>query len=312
MGADLYAINPVFRAEMDAGDRAARARLGMSPLAAMADADKGVLNRLEVASPALFMTQLALARAVMAAGITPAGTLGISLGEFVAATVTGMADPDTAWDVVCGHPAVCARTCAPGGMTAFLGDPETVRALPDLEGNAMIAGINGPKHGVLAGPEAGLAAVEAAMESHRVLYQRLPVPYAFHSPWVDDAASGFRPDGPGLRATELPAWSCRFAAPLQAGRPDPWWEIVRGPMRVADTIAAIEARGGAFYLDLGPAATLASILRQTLPRSSPSRVVHILSPFGREDEAWAKALRALVDRGPAQVGSRQRIFPAGA
>ncbi|WP_413204001.1 acyltransferase domain-containing protein [Rhodospirillum sp. A1_3_36] len=320
MGSDLYRSQPVFRDWMDIGDEVVRGRHGFSPVAEMFAPGKSVADpfgRLEETNPALFLVQYALAKTVMHAGIRPDAALGISLGETVSMALAGMCSFEVALAAVSDHPAVYRRTCPPGGMTAFLGDPAQVEALPEMAGGAVLAGVNGPRHGVISGTLAGLDGVEEALARLEIPFQRLPVPYAFHSPWIDGAASGFRDIQPThLAPGRWTCWSSRLAAPTDPTYPDLWWDVVRGPMSFAKTIAAIEAGrrgegGGVIYLDLGPSSTISTILRQGLAADSPSRVVSVLSPMGGGLVALEKALGALANRGPAKPGSRNRLMADG-
>jgi acyl transferase domain-containing protein len=317
MGAELYRNHPVFRDWMDIGDEVIRGRHGFSPVAEMYTPGMGLagpFDRLEATSPALFLVQYALAKVVMHAGIRPDAALGISLGETVSMALAGMCSFEAALTAVSDHPAVYRRTCPPGGMTAFLGDPSHVEALPEMAGGAVLAGINGSNHGVISGTLAGLDGVEEALMRLDIPFQRLPVSFAFHSPWIDAAAPGFRAIQPTqLAPGRWTCWSSRLAAPIDPTHPDLWWDVVRGPMSFAKTVAAIEAgqggdTGGAIYLDLGPSSTISTILRQGLAPDSPSRVVPVLSPMGGGMAGLKKALEALANRGPAKPGSRKRLM----
>jgi hypothetical protein len=57
---------------------------------------------------------------------------------------------------------------------------------------------------------------------------------------------------------------------------------VRKPIEFERTIAELEKRGPRYYVDVGPAGTLATFLKYALPSTSASRMYSILSPFGTE------------------------------
>ena len=59
------------------------------------------LEQTSFAQPALFVTELALAKLWQAFGIAPQASLGHSLGEYVAATLAGVWTPQQALRLVC-------------------------------------------------------------------------------------------------------------------------------------------------------------------------------------------------------------------
>ncbi|MDP6709616.1 MAG: acyltransferase, partial [Alphaproteobacteria bacterium] len=64
---------------------------------------------------------------------------------------------------------------------------------------------------------------------------------------------------------------------------------------VRATLRALEADGGAIYIDLSPSGTLAAILPQVLDANSPSRILSILSPFGGDLKRLSKTLELVRD-----------------
>ncbi|MEA2820139.1 MAG: bacillaene synthase trans-acting acyltransferase [Bradyrhizobium sp.] len=74
------------------------------------------------------------------------------------------------------------------------------------------------------------------------------------------------------------------------------WHAVRKPIEFERTIAGLEKRGPFDYVDAGPAGTLATFLKYTLPSASASRMYSILSPFGMEPKNYH---RLILERGPS-------------
>lgn len=294
MAAELYREHAVFRQWMLIGDEVVRERHGFSVVDATYDPARRLVDpfdRLEETNPATFLVQYALAKLLLHHGLRPDRLFGVSLGEITAMTVAGMASFETVLGSVSDQPAVYRRTCEPGGMIAVLGAPELHAELPQLNSRSEIAGINADGHFVLAAPDAELDTVEAALRDREVPYQRLPVPFAFHSRWVEPAAAACRElFAFTARAPRWPCWSSCTAAPVGADAPDLPWRIVRQAMNVRTTVRAMEAEGGAIYLDLSPSGTLAAILPQVFDAHSPSRTMSILSPFGGDMKRLAKTL----------------------
>lgn len=136
MGAGLYRAEPTYRAEVDAcaellGDdlgRDLRAVLDLPP--GGHPAAEELLARPELVQPALFVTEYALARTLLARGVTPDLMVGHSLGEYVAACLAGVFPLADALRLVRIRGELVART--PAGAMLAVGRPEaTVTGLLD-------------------------------------------------------------------------------------------------------------------------------------------------------------------------------------
>jgi acyl transferase domain-containing protein len=140
-----------------------------------------------------------------------------------------------------------------------------------------------------------LPLIEADLRACDVPFQRLPVPFAFHSRFVDAAEAEWRSAFAHLgRETAFwPTWSCCTGDVTGPAAPDLPWRIAREKMNVQQTLRTLEQRGGAVYVDLSPSGTLAALFRQSISKDSPSRLLSILSPFGGTMPRLHKTLDAL-------------------
>jgi acyl transferase domain-containing protein len=95
MGRELYRLHPVFREEVDRCAEILRPVLGLDLREVMFASDDDAeaesrLRQTSMAQPALFVIEYALARQWIAWGIRPAAMIGHSIGEYVAACVSGV------------------------------------------------------------------------------------------------------------------------------------------------------------------------------------------------------------------------------
>ncbi len=289
---------PLFRQWMETGDDLVRQSMGFSLLERLygPQALPGQpFDQLEASHPAIFLVQYAMAKVMIGHGIRPDLLLGVSLGEFTAQAVAGMMPFATALGAVCQQPALFFRTCPAGGMIAVLASPDLWTASPTLSAKSELAGINSDSHFVLAALHADLGEIEDELRRLAVPFQRLPVPFAFHSRFVAPAEQAWRESFGGMaRDTPFwPVWSACDIGPIGPADADQGWRIVRQGMKVQETIAKLEAKGGAVYVDLSPSGTLAALLRQGLPPGSTSRLLSVLSPFGGDRERLNKTLTTL-------------------
>jgi bacillaene synthase trans-acting acyltransferase len=298
MAADLLASDAVFRDCMHEGDRFLRDRHGLAVLAALYDPEKRAsepFDRLEVTHPAIFLMQYALARSLRARGLEPDLVLGVSLGEFVAMAIAGMMSFEAALDAVASLPPLLQASCEPGGMIAVLAS-STLGNAPELARRSEIAGIGSGKTFVLTAPAGELAAIEQILRDRRATFQRMPVPLAFHSRWIEPAEERCRAlfAKVALGRPRIPCLSSSAPEPVDAGTPDLLWRTLREPMNVGARIAELEAQGGAVYVDLSPTGANAALARQSFAKGTVSRLAPVVSPFGGNVARLASVISRLL------------------
>lgn len=285
MGRELHDRHAGFRAAVGRLDALARPLIGTSPIEQAYLGEKtGSFERLRYTHPAIFIIEHALAECLIEDGIVPDMTLGASLGTFAAASIAGFIDAEQALRAVIAQAEVVESKCEPGGMTAIVDRPALFDA-PFVQQRTTMAGVNFDGHFVVSAATADLDAVENELRSRSVVHQRLAVRYAFHSHGIDPARSDAIARLAPLQVKDghLPMACCGSAGVHTAAfRPDHLWDVVRGPVRFADTIAHLEAQRAWRYIDVGPSGTLATFTKYAMPAHSGSSTTVVLTPFGRD------------------------------
>lgn len=284
MGRELYDAEPVFRHWMIRLDDIARELCGESVIDAILGGGKAdVFDRTLLTHPAIFMVEYALARCLLERGLRPDLCLGASLGSFAAASVSGCIDPESAMRTVIAQAQALEASCAPGGMLAILAEPSLYQQ-PFLRERSEIAAINFAKHFAVAAPHAELDGIERELRQRQIAHQRLAVSFAFHSRWIEPAQAPFQAQTGAIEFAAAGAGlvCCERARVLDRPPPDFFWQVVRGPIRFADTIAALERDGPHRYIDAGPSGTLATFVKYALPPGSSSTAHAVLTPYGQE------------------------------
>ncbi|MFN3249758.1 acyltransferase domain-containing protein [Roseibium album] len=299
MAAAFLKTYPVFRQWMDIGDRIVQNAQGFSVLDIIYSDEHGIsdpFDRLEHSHPALFITQFAVAKLLQNQGVRPDLLLGASLGEFVAMSVSGMLPFETALRAVACQPALFEKSAPKGALIGTLASASVRSQSKILAESTEIAGKNGASHCVLACRNADLETVLGELRRLDISFQTLPVPFAFHSRWIEPAKQDFLNTVSGLHFETpfWPVWSSCLCRDVQQADGRHLWDIVRQPMQLQATLHAIEARGGARYIDLSPTGTLAAVFRQELSEKSASEVVPLMSPYGGD----LKRIEALFPASP--------------
>jgi bacillaene synthase trans-acting acyltransferase len=307
MGSELFHTHRIFREWMHTGDRLVRDRFGFSVIDAIQGQGRLLsdpFDRLSATHPAIFLTEYALAQVLQHHGIFPDSVLGVSLGETVAMTVADMLSFEPALLSVAQQPDIFIQTCSPGRMVTVLADPALHAGNPVLATHSELVGTGAARHCVLAAPATALPVIGMELERLFLPHQTLPVPFAFHSRWIEPSEPAYRAATAALHLRK-PRWPV-FSTALQR-RSGPYgfdlppdellWQIVRRPMRIGEMLLGIEAAGGAIYVDLSPSGTLAGFARRAMEAGSPSRVFPLLNPFGEDLCCIARLLDAIRPAG---------------
>lgn len=286
MGKALYDGHAGFRRQLQELDEVLRGLGSPSVLAALyapGRAASAAFDQTLLSHPAIVMVEYALARSLMAAGVQPDLVLGASLGSYTAAAVAGALDIEQALALALAH-ARALSACERGAMIAILDQAQGFAADAFLAQQAELAAVNFDAHYVVSAPLAHCARIEQGLRERDIVYQRIPVEYAFHSRWIDAAQAPFAAAAAGVRAArpQLPLVCCEQAGLLAELPPGYFWDVTRRPIRFPQAIAELEALGPHRYLDVGPAGTLAVFLKYLLPAASPSSYQAILTPYGHD------------------------------
>jgi acyl transferase domain-containing protein len=294
MGRALFEHNETFAASMVRMDARVRELCGTSVIESLYDERRNrgeSFDGLRLASPAIFMVEVALARTLIHAGIQPQIALGASLGSYAAAVTVGALDADVALEAVLRQAAVFEAHAEPGGMIAVFAHPDLHRE-PALRDHCEIAASNFPAHFVIAAPAERLASLEKFLHGQGVLAVRLPVRYAFHSQWIDAARPHLleclRPVA--FAAPRMSLICCASGTAVTEISSDYFWRVARQPVQFHETIRQLESGGCYRYIDVGPAGSLAGFVKYSLSPASASVVQSVLTPFGRDLENLSAAV----------------------
>ncbi len=293
MGKALYDSHPLFRDWMNRLDHLVYEICGRSIVAYLYNENKrrmDLFDEIRYTHPSIFMVEYALARVLMEQGVTPDYVLGASLGEIASAAIAGVIDYEHAMEAVLYHAGVIENYCRKGGMTAIIGDVNLYDSERIISENSELSSINFYSHFVVSGERNGLDLIERHLKRNEILYQPLPVCYAFHSAFMDPARSeyiSYLKEKP-CNKPEIKFVSCVSATILNEVGKDYLWEVTRKPVMFKNTIEMMEINGNYIYVDIGPSGTLATFTKYNLPGNSQSETYATITPFGKEMEKLNK------------------------
>lgn len=311
VGQELYRSQPVFRDAIDKCDTVLKKVTGISLVDVLYNPQQAHhLKKAQIAQPALFAFEYAMCMLWKSWGVEPTIVNGHSLGEIVAAAVTGAMDIDLAIDFIVER-ARCIGEYGekPGTMVSIFEKEDVVKKAIeefDTQEEVAVAAINGVAHTVISGYEDEVDDITEYFKQMNVKTKKLNVTDAFHSPLMEPAIE------------ELDKWiegkdDEKFRQPLKVRfisnvdgkikevgeRLDEnyWAEHARSTVRFVDGVKSmIESENNNILavIEVGPAATLS----------------HMSARYVRENEALRGKGPHFIPSGSADQNSEQYLFDA--
>jgi amino acid adenylation domain-containing protein len=285
MGRDLYDRVVVFRENIDRCADILRSLIDADLRAVLyEDGDARKLMSTDVAQPALFAVEYALAEVLRSCGIVPAATIGHSVGEFVAACLAGVFSLEDALALVAERGRLM-RQLPTGAMLAVrAGEAELV---PMLDGELGIAALNAPGHSVVAGPIIAIERFERRLNEAGAISRRLHTSHAFHSAMMDPVIAPLRRK---VAAVQLHPPSSPYVSGVtgtwidaeDAVSADYWARHCREPVRFALALHTLVDADVDTLIEVGPGASLASFALQGVAKGGRATVLRTLPGSDRE------------------------------
>lgn len=215
----------------------------------------------ELAHPALFALEYALAKTWMEWGVTPEVMIGHSLGEYVAATVAGVFRLEDALRLVVERDRALQGLAA-GAMLAASLDADEI--LPLLRGGLALAAVDAPGMCRVGGPAGLVAELEAELVGRGIACRRLDASHALHTPMMEPAAERLTAvlRRMRLRAPEIPLVSSvtgRRITTAEATDPEYWARHLCRTVRFGEGVRRLLDDPGRLFLEVGPGCTLGEL-----------------------------------------------------
>lgn len=263
MGKELYQYAQAFRTAVDeCAEIAHRSGVALKELIFDNHDD---LTKTANTQIALFTICYALYRQLCQLGVQPTHLLGHSIGELVAATVSGVFDLETAVKVVLTRGRVM-QTQPSGAMAAVRANPSDVAPL--LPDDVVIAADNAPDSCTISGPSAQINAAIQALQAKKIGVKPLVTSHAFHSPMMDTAAEEFAQalESVSLHTPRVPFISCvtgDWIRDDQAVDIHYWAQQIREPVQFRSGCGKVTELGSYIAIEVGPQQVLSGLLNMT-------------------------------------------------
>ena len=291
MGRELMQHEPVFRETIERCDAAMRPWARFSLLEELGRTEEtSQMHRTEIAQPAIFAMQVALAELWKSWGVQPAAIVGHSVGEIAAACVAGMFSLEEGARIIVLRARFmdgCAR--GEGTMLAVgLGEEEARALIARHDRTVTIAAFNGPRSLTLAGPRISLEAMLAELEPQGVFARLVRVDHPFHHPLMQPASEALEKALADLAAAAghdsvLQHRHRRALRRRNAATPAHWGRGIRQPVQFAPAVNALAEFGVDVWLEISAHPALVHSIQECLAGRS-GRKPTVISSIRRERE----------------------------
>jgi acyl transferase domain-containing protein/aryl carrier-like protein len=297
MGRDLLQHEPVFRASMERCDAEFQQYAGWSILEALtATEEESRMDETEVAQPANFAIQIALADLWNSWGIRPAAIIGHSTGEIASTYLAGALSFEDAVKVVYHRSRLQQRTSGLGRMLAVGMTSETVnQAVHDAGEKVSIAAINSPSAVTLVGEASILEDMARQLETFQVFHRLLNGKVPYHSHFMDPLREELLESLADLcpRNATVPLYSTVTGTRINGRGISAryWWQNVRATVLFASALGQMIQDGYNTFIELSPHPVLASSIKELLAQQGQEGTV--LPSLRRKEEDRAIMLGSL-------------------
>lgn len=282
MARGLYDTAPVFAEHFDTCAAGFRNEMGIDLHAEIFGDTPADLERIDCAQPALFTVEYALARLVETYGVRAGAYLGYSTGEYIAATLAGVFDLQTAITAVSLR-ARLMHESPPGSMVAVALGPDDIA--PYLTQHAPkgvdLAAVNDPGNCVVAGPDDQIRAFTHRLREAGIAARRVRATHAFHSRSMDAVAAQFQDflSRVELRQPHTPLLSNltgTWMSGEQITDPATWAHQISSTIRFANELDAVLAGPGRILVEVGPGGSLTGSAMRHPKWSGGHRAVRLM------------------------------------
>ena len=216
------------------------------------------LERIDRSQPALFTVEYALARLVDTYGVRAGAYIGYSTGEYIAATLAGVFDLETAIKTVSLR-ARLMHEAPPGAMVAVAVGPDDIAEYlaEHLSKGVELSAVNDPGNCVVAGPKDQIRAFSQRLDEKGIPVRRVRATHAFHSSSMDPMLGEFQEflSRQQLRAPRTPLLSNltgTWMSEQQATDPATWTRQISSTIRFADELDVVLTDPGRILVEVGP------------------------------------------------------------
>lgn len=279
MAAGLYQHNTFFAGEIDKCAAIVSKIGGDDVLGVLFGSDEAAITATIHAQPLLFIVEYALARLLIRYAGEPSAMIGHSLGELVAACLSGVMELEDALKIVVRRGQVMQEV-SHGAMLSILLPEEQL--LPLLTGFQLdIAAVNTQDLCVVSGEEEEISAFESMLTAMGYPASRLPTSHASHSAMMSAAVPAFEKflEDIDLKNPRIPFISSVTGGWIEDGMATSaqyWGQHILATVRFKNGVDTLLKDEQCIFVEVGPGNALSAFIKGHESRKPSQQVVNLL------------------------------------
>ncbi|MBL6449613.1 amino acid adenylation domain-containing protein [Fulvivirga sp. 29W222] len=278
----LYVSEPVFRHTLNSCLKVAESIAGLNfENILFSDDPEEKIHQTQYTQPILFSVEYALAKLIMSWGIKPDYMIGHSIGEYVAACISGVFKLEDAIRLVVKRGYLMSQ-CADGGMLSVEGIHEEllkqeIHAFSGVE----IAVINTTNSFVLAGNAKEIDAINQHFIALGFETKRVKTSKAFHSSLMDEVLDVFESEFNNVNfgLPSIPFVSNvtgELITPEMSNDPKYWSSHLRSTVQFEKGMRTLRQMRESIFIEVGPGRTLANYAEAIFEEAEQHKAISLV------------------------------------
>ena len=224
------------------------------------------IDQTEIAQPLIFIIEYSLAKLLMNWGIKPYAMIGHSIGEYVAACLSGVFSLEHALKLVALRGQLMQQMPEGSMISVPLAEKQLIPLL-DSHGELSLAAVNSASYCVVSGPHDAIEAFARQLKENGHESRSLHTSHAFHSKMMEPMLKEFedRVSEPELKEkADIPFISNvtgTWASIKEAASPRYWSTHIRNTVRFGDGVTELLKNEAAIVVEVGPGRSLSTFVR---------------------------------------------------
>ncbi len=301
MGYQLYQTQAVFKNALDRCAEILQPYLEKPLLEVLysehsSSLKESLLHETVYTQPAIFALEYALAQMWMDWGIKPSALIGHSVGEYVAATISGVFSLADGLKLLATRGKLMQTLSHKGEMYAVFADEATVKSvIESFRKQVAIAAINSNQSVVISGEQTAVNSIISKFDTQGIKSKQLTVSHAFHSPLMNPILEDFAKVAESIEYNlpqiQLISNITGKIATAEISTAQYWIDHIIAPVRFADGIQALQQECNIF-LEIGSKPILLGMGRSALSANNKTETFWLPSLRPRKKD-WQQILQSL-------------------
>ncbi len=280
MSKGMYENDPKFKTYLDECLQELQKQSGVQYKEILFGSNADKITETQFTQPLLFAVEYSLCKRMIDLGIRPDAMIGHSIGEYVAACVSGVFTMEEAIRIVLQRGKLM-QSAPKGDMLAVsLSESEVQKFIVD-KAELSLAAVNSTNSCVVAGSSSAIGSLKASLEEKDIKSVALKTSHAFHSYMMNGIRESFKASFQGISAKEL---STPYVSNVtgdwikqsEVADPEYWFKHLRGTVQFEKGINTILDKGNAVFIEIGPGVGLSSLVKSNERRDEKSAVINTM------------------------------------